>query len=564
MATSTPTDTGTPTPTATHTATPTSTPTETPTAGPLTISYTYDGLQRLTVADHSDGRYYHYSYDAVGNRLTYSDPEETVEYEYDAANRLIRVDEVEYTWDDNGNLLDDGVNEYSYDAANRLIEVTGPSGTSTYAYDGLGNRYQQTVNEVTTTYTLDIAAGLTQVLGDGTNTYYYGVGRIAQVDGEEVEYFLGDALRSVRQMADENGSITLLREYDPYGNVLGSEGEAETMYGYDAEQTDFSFNLINLRSRLYDPASGRFLSRDSWQGDYYRPQSLNRWCFVEEDPINYIDPSGYIAQAERQEALSIVQYLKRYQVDLIQDWGYSIPITMPPTIPLNLNCMRWREGSWSLTELQIVLGAIANIDIAMNQKMATLVGPTTIMKSPSACGRGCTSGNKIKLLDRGLLPSSAPTEESIHEYLRNDRVDPSINFDQWTIVHEIGHVWDNHNLQQLSFRLMLATGGMYLRVPGCDHDKRKPGCNNAYYYYGDTPPVGSDANFNPREDFAESFAAFVFPDEAYDKVQNMLYKIQHNVDPIIRNDYTTYFNLFYYTNFRNTERGKYIAELISQ
>ena len=38
---------------------------------------------------------------------------------------------------------------------------------------------QQTVNSVTTSYTLDLAAGLTQVLADGTNTYLYGFERIA-------------------------------------------------------------------------------------------------------------------------------------------------------------------------------------------------------------------------------------------------------------------------------------------------------------------------------------------------------------------------------------------------
>jgi YD repeat-containing protein len=48
-----------------------------------------------------------------------------------------------------------------------MIPVSGPSGVSTYAYDGLGNRYQQTVNGATTTYTLDLASGLTQVLADG-------------------------------------------------------------------------------------------------------------------------------------------------------------------------------------------------------------------------------------------------------------------------------------------------------------------------------------------------------------------------------------------------------------
>jgi hypothetical protein len=37
---------------------------------------------------------------------------------------------------------------------------------------------------------------------------------------------------------------------------------------------------------------GRFLTKDSWQGDYYRPLSLNRWNYVEGNPVNYTDPSG--------------------------------------------------------------------------------------------------------------------------------------------------------------------------------------------------------------------------------------------------------------------------------
>jgi hypothetical protein len=50
----------------------------------------------------------------------------------------------------------------------------------------------QTVNDVTTNHVLDQAAGLTQVLEDGTNTYLYGNGRIAQDDGVNMGYFLGD------------------------------------------------------------------------------------------------------------------------------------------------------------------------------------------------------------------------------------------------------------------------------------------------------------------------------------------------------------------------------------
>ena len=43
------------------------------------------------------------------------------------------VDEVEYSWDANGNLLDDGVNTYAYDSANRLVSVSGEAPTVYFA-----------------------------------------------------------------------------------------------------------------------------------------------------------------------------------------------------------------------------------------------------------------------------------------------------------------------------------------------------------------------------------------------------------------------------------------------
>lgn len=37
---------------------------------------------------------------------------------------------------------------------------------------------------------------------------------------------------------------------------------------------------------------GRFLTRDTWAGNYNRPLSLNRWNYTEGNPVNYTDPSG--------------------------------------------------------------------------------------------------------------------------------------------------------------------------------------------------------------------------------------------------------------------------------
>jgi RHS repeat-associated protein len=50
--------------------------------------------------------------------------------------------------------------------------------------------------------------------------------------------------------------------------------------------------LQHLRARYLDTGVGRFISRDVWGGDYKRPLSLNRWMYIEGNPVNFIDPTG--------------------------------------------------------------------------------------------------------------------------------------------------------------------------------------------------------------------------------------------------------------------------------
>ncbi|MBI5649759.1 MAG: hypothetical protein HZC40_04815 [Chloroflexi bacterium] len=94
-------------------------------------------------------------------------------YAYDNANRLTNVNGQQYTWDANGNLLNDGTRTFTYDQANRLTVVSQQSSVNSFAYNGVGDRVLQTVNGATTRYALDLNAGLTQVLADGSNTYRF-------------------------------------------------------------------------------------------------------------------------------------------------------------------------------------------------------------------------------------------------------------------------------------------------------------------------------------------------------------------------------------------------------
>ena len=270
---------------------------------------------------YSNGNEFHYEYDAVGNILTkvvkLNSITTTTTYTYDDANRLLTVNGVAQQFDANGNLINDGTKTYVYDAANRLKSITQGANVSSYSYNGIGDRVSQTNNGVTTNYSLDLNAGLTQVLSDGTNTYLYGLGRIGEQQPAGFVYHLGDALGSVRQLVDASGVVQLTRSYEPYGETLSSVGSGSSVYQYTGESSDSYIKLYYLRSRWYSGETSRFTSKDSWR-DYNRSLSLNGWSYTEGDPINHTDPSGMITCDNSADAtcIAMAQDLKTYALAL--------------------------------------------------------------------------------------------------------------------------------------------------------------------------------------------------------------------------------------------------------
>ena len=106
------------------------------------------------------------------------------------------------------------------------------------------------------------------------------------------EYFLGDALGSVRRLANTSGNVTLTKSYAPYGDTLSSAGSGASPFAFTGEQQDAS-GLTYLRARYYASGTGRFISRDTWAGNINQPLSLNQWNYVNSNPVNYADPTGH-------------------------------------------------------------------------------------------------------------------------------------------------------------------------------------------------------------------------------------------------------------------------------
>jgi len=65
--------------------------------------------------------------------------------------------------------------------------------------------------------------------------------------------------------------------------------------GYTGHEHIDQFSLINMNGRMYDPVLGRFLSPDPFFANPFFTQDFNRYSYVINNPLKYIDPSGYKA-----------------------------------------------------------------------------------------------------------------------------------------------------------------------------------------------------------------------------------------------------------------------------
>jgi len=79
---------------------------------------------------------------------------------------------------------------------------------------------------------------------------------------------------------------------------LSHSGASVNPYLYTGQQFDAASGLYYLRARYYDPALGRFLSRDPAEPLRTLPRALNRYVYVADNPLNAADPSGRQAFTE--------------------------------------------------------------------------------------------------------------------------------------------------------------------------------------------------------------------------------------------------------------------------
>jgi len=115
---------------------------------------------------------------------------------------------------------------------------------------------------------------------------------ISQRRSGTTSFYLFDGLGSTTQLANSTGSATDSYLYDSFGNILLASGTTTNWFRYIGQlgyYYDIDLAKYYIRARTYDPASGRFLSRDPIG---LRNGGITLYDYVRSNPIQFTDPSG--------------------------------------------------------------------------------------------------------------------------------------------------------------------------------------------------------------------------------------------------------------------------------
>jgi RHS repeat-associated protein len=202
---------------------------------------------------------------------------------------------MDQTYDADGNLTFDGANTYTYDQQSRLTSISGPAGLTEYEYDAFGNRVATVTNGQRVEYLLDLHGlgyvtaeydGIGQIAARNT----YGLGLAQRLAGGSASFYEFDAAGSTAGITGDGGFLTERFSYGPFGELLvGNTFSNPFTYIGQFGVTSTVNGGFYMRARQYLPATGQFSSDDPiglGGGDY------NVRRYVENDPINQIDPAG--------------------------------------------------------------------------------------------------------------------------------------------------------------------------------------------------------------------------------------------------------------------------------
>lgn len=166
------------------------------------------------------------------------------------------------------------------------------------AYDGDRLRVKKTDYGWATFYLRSSVLGgqvVAEIDGNGWQRgYVYAGSSLMAVQQNGVNWMHEDPVTKSKRVTNSSGTVVSAIETDPWGaDTNRSSNQAFqpkrfTSYDRDVNASD------EAMFRRYNRQDSRFVQPDPYEGSYNLadPQSMNRYAYVQNDPVNFVDPSG--------------------------------------------------------------------------------------------------------------------------------------------------------------------------------------------------------------------------------------------------------------------------------
>lgn len=286
----------------------------------LQREYVYDESDnRKFLDDHVQGVTYHYKYKSLdhnGTTLWSDQLEETLLYSTAAGHRVVGdfVSYETFLHDADGNmtkrtLTSTGENvDYSWTEFDRLkiveSSVEGKLQKGRYDINGLRSGKTDKNGNSSKEYGVGITTSASVPGSPSSVAPSISYIQAHQVMGADVngnfQFFLTDALGTVREVVDENGDVIQSYEFNEHGIPMPGSGASSGTFAPKTYQGALSVNddradsgLYLMGHRHYAAELGRFISRDPIGFD----GGLNLFNGAGTNPVTFVDPSGEFIKA---------------------------------------------------------------------------------------------------------------------------------------------------------------------------------------------------------------------------------------------------------------------------
>lgn len=198
-----------------------------------------------------------------------------------------------------GHLVFDGGHTLTYDATGQQATASFPGYLLEQFYDGDGLRVKKNDAGTVKLYLRSTVLGgqvVAEMSGTGSwqRGYVYLGSQLLAIQQSGVYWVHQDPLVKSKRITNSSGNVVSTLELDPWGgNTSRNNNDVFQTHRFTNYERDLNA-ADEAMFRRYNRWWSRFDQPDPYGGSYNltNPQSFNRYAYVNNDPVNLVDPLG--------------------------------------------------------------------------------------------------------------------------------------------------------------------------------------------------------------------------------------------------------------------------------